>query len=431
MSDHRTAGNPRGVPLRRAERTLPAAPGAEHMVVACTPQSGSNLLCDVLRTNELGEPKEWFQVASSMGSDRQDIGLEALLLKRQTEEFLAAHASARWRSVKFDWQQFHRLRTLATNLPGTEPVLQNLLRGHWIFLRRRDLASQAVSLYADQVSGAWMGDGAADYDSVPEDFDAIYERFAALAADTFAWEEFFRAGKVTPVRVYYEDMLGGNPVAWENLLRRLAPNFDSGQLDLSALQVPPHEHKQIHTLKTWFHELLVAGRRPRSLLALLEEIGRTVARVERAPSVDGLLGRFAGDLIPSQGGFRLTKLDLSRDLQRNGPVTLVKQGHFLDGAALRLDSDTACSFAVPATRVMLQFYAHAWSGIAEIRIGDRKEELDLFSERPGTRNFIRNLPPGFSGPIEVRSSKTKHLLSQGFEVWLQRVLVLSNGGEAT
>ena len=150
MSDHRTVDNPRGAAGRRAERTLPAAPGAEDVVIACTLRSGSNLLCDVLRANGFGEPKEWFQVASSIGADTQDIGLEARLLERQTEEFLAAHASARWRGVKFDWQQFHRLRTLASNLPGTAPVLQKLQRGHWIFLRRRDLASQAVSLYADQ-----------------------------------------------------------------------------------------------------------------------------------------------------------------------------------------------------------------------------------------------------------------------------------------
>ncbi len=431
MSERRPADTIGGAVIRRSERPVPAvsvpAPVTEDVVVACTLHSDSDLLHDVLRANGFGEPKEWFQSVSSIGAATQDTGSETRLLERQTQEFLAAHASGRWRGVKFDWQQFQRLRTLAPSLPGTMPVLQKLQGGHWIFLRRRDLASQAVSLYARQFACAWTGGVSADYENVPKDFDAIYERFASLAADTFAWEEFFHAREMSPARVYYEDMVGGSPVAWGNLLCRLAPDFDRGQLDLSALRAPPREHERVHALKTWFHEQLVAGRRPRSLLAVLDEIGRTVARVEAAPSVDGVLGRFAGDLIPSPGGFRLSKLDLRRDLQRKGSVTLVERAHFLDQAALRLDSDATCSFAVPARRVMVQFYAHAWSGIAEIRIGDTKEELDLFSERSGTRNFTRNLPAGFSSPIEVRSGKAKHLLSQGFEVWLQRVFVLSDG----
>jgi hypothetical protein len=78
---------------------------------------------------------------------------------------------------------------------------------------------------------------------------------------------------------------------------------------------------------------------------------------------------------------------------------------------------------------MLEFHAHAWSGIAEIRIGDAVVALDLFSERAATRHFIRELLPGFAGPIEIRSSGERNLLSAGGEVWLQRAFVLADSGD--
>ncbi len=422
-----TEARPKSTPSSLAE--FAAESGVKHLVIACTLRSGSNLLGEVLRRNGFGEPKEWFQVAPGFApGTTQSNHTDASLIEFQTQKFMEAHASARWRGVKFELQQFLNLRALAPNLPGTASVLQELLGGHWIFLLRRNLAHQAVSLYAAQLTGAWMGEETADYGRVSQDFDSIYERFAAITADMYAWEEFFRAGGRTPVRLFQEDMVGGDSEAWLSLLRRLAPEFDPGQLDLTALQPPPKEHPQLRALKAWFHEQIMVGRRPRSVLALLEEIGQTVTRVERMSSVETVLGRFAADVMAHPGGFCLRKLALGHDLELNGQAALVRQEHFLDREALRLDPDATCGFAAQAMRVMLQFYTHAWSGIAEIWLGETVEKIDLFSERPDTRHFIRDLSPDFSGMIVVRCSGEKNLLSEGMEVWLQRALLLTCSG---
>jgi LPS sulfotransferase NodH len=409
----------------------PAAGGSSlgHVAVACTLRSGSNLLCDMLRANGFGAPKEWFQDKANFDAGLGHAGSGHLLLERQMQAFEAAHDASPWRGVKFDWLQFQRLRDLAPGLPAAAAMLEDVARGRWLFLRRRDVAAQAVSLYAAQVTGAWMGESEAEYDRVPQDFDAIHARFAALCAGSFAWENFFRTHGGAPICLYYEDLVAGGAPAWLAVLRHLDPGFDAARLDLTPLQAPPRSDGQLRPLKTWFRDELIGGRQPRSHLVLLEEIASMVAQAVRAPTVEGVLGRFAADRLACPAGFTLRKLDLDRDLRREGPGGLVAQDHFLNGVALRLDPGGACAFSAPAGRVMLEFHAHAWSGIAEIRIGDAVVALDLFSERAATRHFIRELLPGFAGPIEIRSSGERNLLSAGGEVWLQRAFVLADSGD--
>jgi LPS sulfotransferase NodH len=397
---------------KRREREHSAVKANDYLFVACALKSDSNLLCSILKANGFDETTDWLFDSLSGSQRHQSSELNQATVGRPI--------------VIIDWPQFQLLRSFAADSQKATSAFQS---DRYILVSRRDLAAQAVSKYANEITSTWMGEGSADYEGIPEDFDAIYAWFAALAADAFAWEDFFRSNEINPIRVYCEDMLSANPSAWENLLRRVAPDLDRGPLDLIALKRFPPEHERVHSLMNFFREQLVVRRRPRSLLDQLKEIGDVVARVERTPWVEGVLGRFAGDMIGHLGGFRLRRLDLRLDMQWIGPVALVSQQHFLDGGALRLDPGVACSFSAPMTRVMLQFYSHAWSGIAEIRLGDTKEELDLFSERPGTRNFIRDLPSGFQGPVDIRPSKTRHLLSQGSEVWLQRALVLCRDDE--
>jgi LPS sulfotransferase NodH len=426
MPDGGTA--PREAPaLARLSKRGGPTGSARHVMIACTLRSGSNLLCDMLRENGFGDPREYFQDQLQFGMGGHHVDADTRLLERQSQEFLDAHGASRWRGVKFDWQQFERLRRLAPGLPLTSQVFEAFERGRWILLRRRNLAAQAVSLYTAQMTGAWMGEDSADYARTAQDFDAIYERFAALAADAFAWDEYFRAVNLKPIMLYYEDIVRGDADSWCNLLRDLAPDFEAKTLSLNPLRNPPRRHPRIDGLKGWFEAELLAGRRPRSVLALLEEISRTVARVDRSPLAEGVLGTFAADHLARSEGFRLRKLDLGRDVWREGQATMVQQQHFLDGVALRLDPEASCGFEIGARRLMLQFYTHAWSGIAEIRIGDTLAEIDLFSERADTRHFIRDLPADFLGPVIVRSTGGKNLLSKGAEIWLQRGFVLEDG----
>jgi LPS sulfotransferase NodH len=404
-----------------------ADPPPRYVSIACTLRSGSNLLCDVLRANGFGEPREWFQDGTNSGPDMRLPGAAAARLRRQTEEFLAAHRGAAWRSAKFNWRQFRRASEVVARQEEFAALWNDLHAGCWIVQHRADLAGQAVSLYAAQLTGAWMGESSADYDLLAEDFDAIHERFAWLAAEEYAWDAYFRARRMTPLRLVYEDMVAWPRDRWCDLLQTLSPDFATDRLDLSALKSGTAEHPKVAGLKRWFREQLLAGREPMSVATALETLKDLAARLQTKPSVDGELGRVAADLIVDRRGFELRKFNLAIDLQNSGAAVMVARDHFLDRIALRLEADATSGFVAQGRRIMIQFLAHAWSGIASVSVDDDVEQIDLFAQRPETRHYIRELPPGRSVPVTICATGAKHLLSEGCEVWVQRIFVLAGG----
>jgi hypothetical protein len=273
-----------------------------------------------------------------------------------------------------------------------------------------------------------MGEDTPDYRRLEKDFDGIYERFAELSADLFAWESHLSAGHMRPMRLFYEDLVSGDPHIWLRVMRHLDPTFEADQLNFEPLQERKSEHKRIRELKCWFRNQILAGRQPRSARWLLEEIGRTVARVEGQMPVDSLLGRLTNDLLGTPNAFRVQKLDLRKDVHRTGTASLVHGSQFIDRVSLRMDPPATCLLQVnDATRILLQLHAHSWSGIAEITLGDRTEEIDLFTTRTDTRHVFYDFAEAFTGTITVRCTGGKNLLSKGAEVWLHRILVLSAG----
>jgi LPS sulfotransferase NodH len=412
-----------------SDRAQPAL-SVPHVAVACTLRSGSNLLCEMLRVNGFGTPKEWFQIDTSRLTTfvTGPVSANADLLKLQTEQFLHQHESAPWRGVKWDWRQFQRLRKLAPTSPESASVLRGFQNGKWFLLLRRDLAAQAVSLYAARRTNVWMGEGTTDYRRLAKDFDGIYERFAELSADLFAWETHLSAETIPAMRLYYEDLVSGVPEMWLRVMRHLDPAFEPARLNLEPLQGRPREHTRIRDVKRWFRNQITAGRQPRSAQWLLEEIGRTVARVEGQIPLDGLLGQLTAGLMGSPNAFRVQKLDLRTELHRTGSATLVHGSQYIDRVSLRMDPPAACLFQVTgATRILLQLHAHSWSGIAEIAFGTRTEEIDLFTTHTDSRYVFHEFSEGFTGTIKIRCGGGKNLLSNGAEVWLHRVLVLSAG----
>jgi len=415
---------PGGIDLAEQDHVIP------HVAIACTLRSGSNLLCEMLRVHGFGKPKEWFQIGSPhlSGTAELPAATNVHVLKLQTEQFLHDHESAKWRGVKWDWRQYRRLRKLAPFLPEAASALRSFQAGKWFLLLRRDISAQAVSFYAAQNTNAWMGQHTTNHQRLEKDFDGIYERFAQLSADIFAWESYLSSAPIRPMRLFYEDLVSGDPTIWLGVMRHLDPAFEAAQLNFEPLQSRPGEHKRIRKLKTWFRCQVMAGRHPRSSRWLLEEIGRTVARVEAQVPGDGPFGLLTADLLGSPAGFRVQKLDLRKEISHSGKACVVHGSEFTDGLSLKMDPPASCHFeATGATRILLQLHAHSWSGIAEITLGDRKEEIDLFTSRTDTRYVFYDFPEGFTGTSTIRCTGGKNLLAKGAEVWLHRVMVLSAG----
>jgi LPS sulfotransferase NodH len=113
-----------------------------------------------------------------------------------------------------------------------EGVAQELLAGfRWIYLRRRNLIAQAVSLYKARTSGAYqrrlndsaelrLGHDRADA-QVAYDGDAIGRYMAEIIAGEEAAEAMIAGWKLSPLRMVYEDMLAGNPASAVDAVHRL------------------------------------------------------------------------------------------------------------------------------------------------------------------------------------------------------------------
>ena len=84
----------------------------------------------------------------------------------------------------------------------------------FVHLQRRDRVAQAVSRHRAEASGTWhLGFEEAEHPVEPRyDFAQIGGYLAEAQGETAAWEGWFAANAITPLRVAYED-LAADPVA--------------------------------------------------------------------------------------------------------------------------------------------------------------------------------------------------------------------------
>ncbi len=220
-------------------------------LICATPRSGSTLLCDALgRTGIAGRPAEHFEVLLETGRPRQprdyfqrsnDPAVWALLDDPEFRDvlgkyggryadrgawydpawrppdFLELVARARERGTtpngvlgtKIMWAYFRDFVRLARRtsgrwdvppceVPGS--VLPNLKRFVWI--RRRDTARQAVSLWKALQTQQWRRDSEDDMDSkgLRFSFPAVDHLKRRIDEHNEAWQDFFDGCGVEPLK---------------------------------------------------------------------------------------------------------------------------------------------------------------------------------------------------------------------------------------
>lgn len=122
---------------------------------------------------------------------------------------------------------FETLDKLATRLdnlfPGLDSLPDRIERafGHplYIHLSRQDTVAQAISLLTARQTGLWhrSSDGSELERTAPHrdavyDADAIRAQVGELEAQDAAWQDWFAANEIVPLRMTYED-LARNPQA--------------------------------------------------------------------------------------------------------------------------------------------------------------------------------------------------------------------------
>lgn len=202
-------------------------------IICATPRSGSTLFCQYLastgvagvpesyfRKEDLHEYAEFWQIlrpdrgynfadylAATRKAGSTDNGVLALRIMWSTLGEVTAH-----------------LLQLYPDVAGNELALLEEAFGRlkFIYLRRGDVAAQAISLYRAQQTGYWH----IDEGQVPEqppafDFDAINSLVAELRRDNSDWQAWFQKVGVEPIPVVYEDFAADPNTTISKVLRFL------------------------------------------------------------------------------------------------------------------------------------------------------------------------------------------------------------------
>jgi LPS sulfotransferase NodH len=174
-------------------------------LIAFTPRSGSSYLCDVLRQCRLmGRPDEYLSTIF-LPRLRQRLA-PAYCADEYLDLLLRATRSGSGISgLKATWCQFRDFSQLLRK-PKELPAFR------FIYLTRRNLAAQAVSLYRATQSGIFHTNvpiheqDARTLEELPYDFEKIDYWHRHILAQEQGWRSYFNAQRIFPLSITYEDI---------------------------------------------------------------------------------------------------------------------------------------------------------------------------------------------------------------------------------
>jgi LPS sulfotransferase NodH len=202
-------------------------------VICTTPRSGSWLLCRQLVNAGIGVPSEYLGV-DHVNALYARFGVDP----RDTRAYLAALRERRTTAngafgVKLLWPQFadHRVALKVALLRDAK----------LLYLDRRDLAPQVVSLHLSIVTGRWGFDDATSAnrrsDIAIGDPAHLAECERLLADQRRAWRELFAGQRFAVETMNYEDIVADQAGA----VRRVAALLG---LDPRDYRIPPPEPRE-------------------------------------------------------------------------------------------------------------------------------------------------------------------------------------------
>jgi LPS sulfotransferase NodH len=178
-------------------------PGTRY-VIAMTPRSGSSFLADVMAsTRVLGMPDEFLEsefipkILEVVPARNADEYLRNVLKRRQSKNGVSG--------LKASWFQYRNF----CGALNERPVIRQF---RYIYLTRRNLEEQAVSLYKATETKVFHTNVAHSEEalqmsrSLEYRFDKIDYWYRHIAAQERGWKEFFISSKITPLTITYEDI---------------------------------------------------------------------------------------------------------------------------------------------------------------------------------------------------------------------------------
>jgi trehalose 2-sulfotransferase len=173
-------------------------------LIAITPRSGSSYLCDVMTQIKLfGSPGESVnqqfipKIIERIPGRTPEEYIRNVMRFRKTKNGTAG--------LKASWFQFRNFMDAMTD--------RAYLAGFkYIYLTRRDLAAQAVSLYKATASSVFhtnishSEEALSTLQSLEYDYAKIKEWYLHIVQQEKGWEAYFEENGIHPLRLTYEDI---------------------------------------------------------------------------------------------------------------------------------------------------------------------------------------------------------------------------------
>jgi len=223
-------------------------------VICTNPRSGSYLLCDGLASTTLaGRPREWFNHLSEerrrarWGLDKSAAATYAAYLDQVRIRSTTRNGTS---GIKLQLYQFDRLTKKLVGVAGYEGLTTAQMMAKafpnikYLWLTRRDKARQAISYLLATKTGQWWkivgGKPSKRENAIDEssfDPQAVARVQEMLEQNDVAWQSYFASNNISPLIVYYEDLVTDYSGAVIRVLKWLGiPGADAVVVRPSRLQ---------------------------------------------------------------------------------------------------------------------------------------------------------------------------------------------------
>jgi LPS sulfotransferase NodH len=173
-------------------------------IIAMTPRSGSSYLCDLMKKGkQFGAPGEFINPIFIPGIIKNIPGRTAEEYLRNTLRITKTSNGVS--GFKTSWFQFQGFK----NSMNDEDYLSGF---KYIYLTRRDLAAQAVSLYKATSSSVFQTniqhheEAIKKLESLTYDYAGIKNWYGHIIAQEKGWQRYFHENHIVPLSITYEEI---------------------------------------------------------------------------------------------------------------------------------------------------------------------------------------------------------------------------------
>lgn len=201
-------------------------------IIAITPRSGSSYLCDLIKqTHMLGSPDEFLNqkfipsILKKVPATNADDYLKNIFKKFQSENGVSG--------LKVSWFQFNNFYNTLK-----EPAVFKQFK--FIYLMRRDLYLQSVSLYKATESGVFHtnvehGEEAKlKLNNLEYNYVKLEEWYKHIIAQESGWRHFFLSSNIIPLCITYEEIEENIDEAINRIFNYL--NIKSETLSINSIE---------------------------------------------------------------------------------------------------------------------------------------------------------------------------------------------------